>query len=107
MSLAPPSSSVCQVVAASLHELSHGELTPRLIMASIATGTATGLSVGLVRLLHNMPILLVLVLFYSLALFITSQVDDAAVHAAWDAAGVAMGPVSVSMPSSLGSVFSA
>lgn len=68
----------------------------------VASGVAIGTVVGVMKILYNIPLLLVIVPLYALNLKLSYLQDDVLVGVAWDAAGVTTGSITVPLILALG-----
>ncbi|HAS81524.1 MAG TPA: DUF1538 domain-containing protein [Verrucomicrobia bacterium] len=86
----------------SVETISAGTIRSRGVIHAVAAGVGTGVVVGVIRILYDIPILWLLVPPYLLLLPLTwiSEEDFAAI--AWDSGGVTTGPVTVPLVLAMG-----
>ena len=73
-----------------------------MLMYSVGIGVACGISLGILKLVFNIPVVLILLPFYFFAIFLTYISTEDFVNIAWDSAGVTTGPVTVPLVLAMG-----
>ncbi|MDQ5944820.1 MAG: hypothetical protein QG619_237, partial [Pseudomonadota bacterium] len=72
------------------------------LIHAVAAGVGIGAAIGVARILFNLPLWVLLVAGYVLALGLTFFSREEMVNLAWDSAGVTTGPVTVPLLLALG-----
>ena len=75
--------------------LTDGAFPRRLLIRTVAFGVAVGMAVGVTKILFHVPIAVLLLPAYGIALALTVFSKEEYVNLAWDSAGVTTGPVTV------------
>jgi len=86
--------------------LTNGVFKKRALILSVSIGVATGIAVGLCKLIFDLPLVWLLLGSYLLAGLLTVLSEETFVNVAWDSAGVTTGPVTVPLVLALGLGFS-
>jgi len=73
-----------------------------MLMYSVAFGVACGICLGILKMVLDLPVVLLLLPFYFLAIFLTYISNEDFVNIAWDSAGVTTGPVTVPLVLAMG-----
>ena len=73
-----------------------------MLMYSVAFGVACGIGLGILKMVINLPVIVLLLPFYFLAMFLTYISSEDFVNIAWDSAGVTTGPVTVPLVLAMG-----
>jgi len=84
-----------RILAFEIDEVSSGSLRKRLIAVVIALGVGVAVALAVLRIVHDLPLVAVLVPGYLLAIGLTLATPRDMVPAAYDAGAVATGPVAV------------
>jgi len=85
-----------------VENLTDGAFRKRQLLHAVAIGVGCGAALGVSRILFDLPLWLLLVLGYMLALGLTVLSREELVNLAWDSAGVTTGPVTVPLLMALG-----
>jgi hypothetical protein len=85
-----------------VENLTDGAFPRRLLIQTVATGVALGISLGVAKIIFQWPMLPLLLVTYSIALVCTVLSNEEYVSLAWDSAGVTTGPVTVPLVLALG-----
>jgi len=75
--------------------LTDGAFPRRLLIRVVALGVAVGMTVGVTKILFHVPLAVLLLPAYAVALALTVFSSEEYVNLAWDSAGVTTGPVTV------------
>lgn len=82
-----------RILAGEVEEASSGSIRRALVLVTICVGVALSVGVGLLRIVHDVPVGWILVPGYALALLLLRLSDRAFAAIAADAGGVATGPL--------------
>lgn len=85
-----------------VQNLTDGAFTKRLLIHAVAAGVGIGATLGVARILFDLPLAYLLIGAYALALALTVFSREEFVNLAWDSAGVTTGPVTVPLLLALG-----
>ncbi len=85
-----------------LEEITVGTFTRKLLIQSVAIGVGIGMGFGIVRIIFDIPLILLLIPPYIVLLGLTFISEERFVTIAWDSAGVTTGPVTVPLVISMG-----
>ncbi|MFP4642802.1 MAG: DUF1538 domain-containing protein [Spirochaetales bacterium] len=85
-----------------VEHLSVGTIPRRAIIAAVAIGVGSGITVGIVRILYDLPTAWLIIPPYLIALILTAFNDDDFAAIAWDSGGVTTGPVTVPLVMAVG-----
>lgn len=85
-----------------VENLTDGAFPRRLLIRTVALGVAGGMALGVTKLLFEVPIAVLLLPAYGVALALTVFSREEYVNLAWDSAGVTTGPVTVPLVLALG-----
>jgi hypothetical protein len=85
-----------------LEDFSVGTLRRSFLIKAVAVGVGIGISVGLARVIWQLPLVWLLVPPYILALVLSLFTNEEYVGIAWDSAGVTTGPITVPLVIALG-----
>ncbi len=85
-----------------VQNLTNGAFRKDLLIRAVAVGVALGTALGVVKVLFDLPIALLLLPSYLLALAMTVFSGEEYVNLAWDSAGVTTGPVTVPLVMAMG-----
>lgn len=73
-----------------------------LLMQSVAFGVGFGLSLGIAKIIWELPLAIILVPPYLVLLLLTHKSTEEFVNIAWDSAGVTTGPITVPLVLAMG-----
>jgi hypothetical protein len=82
-----------RILADQVEEASAGSIRQRLVMIAICTGVAVAMGLGLLRIIHGIPLVWLVVPGYAIVIAIIWLSDRDFVSIAVDAGGVATGPL--------------
>ncbi|WP_143478197.1 DUF1538 domain-containing protein [Pseudobacteriovorax antillogorgiicola] len=85
-----------------VENLTAGSLRKTLLMHSVALGVGLGLTLGMVKIVWNVPIIFLLAIPYLILLVLTAISSESFVNIAWDSAGVTTGPITVPLVIAMG-----
>jgi hypothetical protein len=85
-----------------VENLTDGAFRKRQLLHAVAIGVGCGAALGVSRILFDLPLWLLLLVGYTLALVLTILSREELVNLAWDSAGVTTGPVTVPLLMALG-----
>lgn len=85
-----------------VENLTQGAFRKSMLLYSVSLGVGLGIMVGVAKLIFNIPLPLLLVPGYALALILTYVSSEEFVNVAWDSAGVTTGPVTVPLVLAMG-----
>lgn len=82
--------------------LTNGAFEKKMLIYAVATGVACGITLGVLKIIFNLPLALLLLPLYSFALLLTWFSTEEFVNIAWDSAGVTTGPITVPLVLAMG-----
>ncbi|MGB5833065.1 MAG: DUF1538 family protein [Thiohalocapsa sp.] len=85
-----------------VENLTDGAFRKRMLLHAVAVGVGCGATLGVTRILFDLPLWALLLGGYALALALTIVSREEIVNLAWDSAGVTTGPVTVPLLLALG-----
>jgi hypothetical protein len=85
-----------------VQNLTNGAFKKSMLMYAVAIGVATGIMLGVCKLIFNFNLLYILVPGYAIALVLTALATEEFVNVGWDSAGVTTGPVTVPLVLAMG-----
>ena len=85
-----------------VEKLTQGVFKKRTLMIAVSVGVAFGLSVGITKVIFDIPLGLLLIPLYIIAAILTYFSSEAFVNIAWDSAGVTTGPITVPLVLAMG-----
>ena len=85
-----------------VENLTNGAFRKRTLIHAVAIGVGLGAAFGVARILFDLPLWILLLCGYALALGLTIVSREEIVNLAWDSAGVTTGPVTVPLLLALG-----
>lgn len=85
-----------------VQHLTNGAFKKSMLMGAVSIGVATGIMLGVLKLIFDFHILYILLPGYALGLFLTLFSTEEFVNVGWDAAGVTTGPVTVPLVLAMG-----
>ena len=89
-------------LGSTVQNMTNGSFKKSMLMYSVAFGVATGILLGVTKLIFNYNLLYILVPGYVLALVLTTMSSEEFVNIGWDSAGVTTGPVTVPLVLAMG-----
>ncbi|MDR3200182.1 MAG: DUF1538 domain-containing protein [Spirochaetales bacterium] len=89
-------------LAVAVEEASVGTFKRSTLVRAVAIGVGVGMSVGLTKILYDLPIVYYLAPGYFILLVLSAISSEDFVNIAWDSAGVTTGPITVPLVISLG-----
>jgi len=84
-----------RILSFEVEKSSNGAIRGRVIMITLALGVAVFVALGMVRIIHGIPIHYLLIPGYVIALIMLKFTDPTFIAIAFDAGGVATGPMTV------------
>jgi hypothetical protein len=85
-----------------VENLTDGAFRKRMLIHAVAVGVGFGAAMGVSRILFDLPLWILLLVGYTVALGLTIVSREEIVNLAWDSAGVTTGPVTVPLLLALG-----
>ena len=85
-----------------VENLTSGSFKKSTLMYAVSLGVATGIALGVAKIVFDIPIAYLLVPGYVLAILLTVLSSEEFVNIAWDSAGVTTGPVTVPLVLAMG-----
>ena len=85
-----------------VQNLTNGAFKKSMLMGAVAFGVATGLMLGVLKLIFGFHIMYILIPGYTLGLILTLLSTEEFVNVGWDSAGVTTGPVTVPLVLAMG-----
>jgi len=85
-----------------VENLTNGSFKKNTLMYAVSLGVAFGISVGVAKIIFDIPIAFLLVPGYLIAILLTVISSEEFVNIAWDSAGVTTGPVTVPLVLAMG-----
>jgi len=85
-----------------VENLTNGAFRKSMLMMAVSIGVACGISLGLLKVVFDLPLAGLLIPGYLLAAVLTFFSSEEFVNIAWDSAGVTTGPVTVPLVLALG-----
>ncbi len=82
--------------------LTNGAFKKSLLMYSVSFGVASGIALGILKIIFGFPIMYLLIPGYAIALALTYFSSEEFVNVSWDSAGVTTGPVTVPLVLAMG-----
>ena len=82
--------------------LTNGAFKKKTLMRAVSIGVGCGIAIGVAKIVFDLNIATLLLVFYSIALVLTWFSSEEFVNIAWDSAGVTTGPVTVPLVLSMG-----
>jgi len=82
--------------------LTAGAFRKSLLMQAVAVGVGAGITLGLVKIIWDVPLVWLLVPPYALLLLLTHWSSEEFVNIGWDSAGVTTGPITVPLVLTMG-----
>lgn len=85
-----------------VENLTNGAFRKKLLMYSVSFGVGTGIAVGILKIVFDIPLAYLIVPGYLIAVILTYISTEEFVNIAWDSAGVTTGPVTVPLVLAMG-----
>lgn len=85
-----------------VENLTQGVFKKRTLMYAVSLGVGTGIAIGIVKIIFNIPLGYLLVPLYFFAVLLTYLSSETYVNIAWDSAGVTTGPITVPLVLAMG-----
>ncbi len=85
-----------------VEKLTQGVFKKRTLMYAVSLGVGTGISLGIIKIIFNLPLGALIIPLYAIAVLLTYLSDEAYVNIAWDSAGVTTGPITVPLVLAMG-----
>lgn len=85
-----------------VENLTQGAFKKRTLMYAVSIGVGTGIMIGVLKIIFNLPIGWLLVPTYLIAVILTYFSSETFVNIAWDSAGVTTGPITVPLVLAMG-----
>lgn len=89
-----------------VENLTQGVFKKRTLMYAVSLGVGTGISLGIIKIIFNLPLGYIVIPLYGVAVILTYLSSEAYVNIAWDSAGVTTGPITVPLVLAMGLGFS-
>lgn len=89
-------------MGATVENLTNGAFNKKMLLYSVASGVAFGVTLGLVKIVFHIPLGYLLIPSYIISLVLTYLSGEELVNIAWDCAGVTTGPVTVPVVLAIG-----
>ena len=85
-----------------VQNLTNGAFKKSMLMGAVSFGVATGITLGVLKLIFDFHIMYILIPGYTLGLVLTLLSTEEFVNVGWDSAGVTTGPVTVPLVLAMG-----
>jgi hypothetical protein len=85
-----------------VENLTNGAFKKSMLMHAVSVGVATGIGLGVLKIVFNWPLGWLLIPGYAIALLLTVVSTEEFVNIGWDSAGVTTGPVTVPLVLAIG-----
>jgi hypothetical protein len=85
-----------------VENLTNGAFRKNMLMMAVSTGVGFGISLGVLKIIFEIPISYLLLPGYALGILLTAFSSEEFVNVAWDSAGVTTGPVTVPLVLAMG-----
>ncbi len=85
-----------------VQNLTNGAFKKSMLMGAVAFGVATGIMLGVLKLIYDFHIMYILIPGYTIGLILTLLSTEEFVNVGWDSAGVTTGPVTVPLVLAMG-----
>lgn len=85
-----------------VQNLTNGVFKKSALMYSVSAGVAVGITIGVLKIIYDIPLTYLLIPSYAIGLILTYFSTEEFVNIAWDSAGVTTGPITVPLVLSLG-----
>ena len=90
------------VLGVTFQRLTRGQYSARTLIYAVSFGVGTGITLGVLKIIYQLPLVWFIVTGYAIALPLTIFSEEDIVSVAWDSAGVTTGPVTVPFVLTLG-----
>ena len=85
-----------------VENLTQGVFKKRTLMYAVSLGVGSGIAIGIVKIIFNIPLGYLILPLYTIAVILTYLSNEAYVNIAWDSAGVTTGPITVPLVLAMG-----
>jgi hypothetical protein len=85
-----------------VENLTNGAFRKSMLMMAVSTGVGFGLSLGVLKIIFEIPIAYLLLPGYVIGIVLTAFSSEEFVNVAWDSAGVTTGPITVPLVLAMG-----
>ena len=85
-----------------VENLTNGVFRKSMLMMAVSTGVGFGISLGVLKIIFEIPIAYLLLPGYFLGIVLTAFSSEEFVNVAWDSAGVTTGPITVPLVLAMG-----
>ena len=85
-----------------VENLTNGAFRKNMLMMAVSTGVGFGLSLGVLKIIFEIPIAYLLLPGYVMGIVLTAFSSEEFVNVAWDSAGVTTGPITVPLVLAMG-----
>ena len=85
-----------------VENLTQGVFKKRTLMYAVSLGVGSGIAIGIVKIIFNIPLGYLILPLYTIAIILTYLSNEAYVNIAWDSAGVTTGPITVPLVLAMG-----
>ncbi len=85
-----------------VENLTNGSFRKSTLMYAVSLGVGCGIALGVAKIIFNIPIAVLLIPGYLIAIVLTVLSNEEFVNIAWDSAGVTTGPVTVPLVLAMG-----
>ncbi len=82
--------------------LTNGAFEKSMLMYAVSIGVGCGIAMGVAKIVFDLPLAMILITSYGLALILTWLSTEEFVNVAWDSAGVTTGPITVPLVLAMG-----
>ena len=89
-----------------VENLTQGVFKKKTLMYAVSFGVGTGIAIGIIKIIFNIPLGYLLLPAYSIAMILTYFSNEEYVNIGWDSAGVTTGPITVPLVLAMGLGFS-
>jgi len=90
------------VLGMTVENLTNGAFRKSLLMYTVSFGVGCGITLGVVKIIFEIPLGYLLIPGYAIAVILTFLSNEEFVNVAWDSAGVTTGPVTVPLVLAMG-----
>ncbi|HJP37002.1 MAG TPA: DUF1538 domain-containing protein, partial [Gammaproteobacteria bacterium] len=85
-----------------VESLSNGAFRKSMLINAVSVGVGTGIALGILKIVFSLPIAVLIIPGYTIAVVLTAISTEEYVNIAWDSAGVTTGPVTVPLVLAMG-----
>jgi hypothetical protein len=85
-----------------VEHLTQGVFKKNVLMYAVSFGVGSGIAIGIVKIIFNIPLGYLLIPAYAIAIILTYYATEEFVNIAWDSAGVTTGPITVPLVLAMG-----